>query len=99
MLLERNELKSEGGTPRRCQLLIDRVGELPDQRSQDIVRDGLAWARDNPETIHIHLDSRQARNGHMPNMVAFANLLDGLQGYPSVGRARFVASPMTGNPI
>lgn len=81
MLLERNESKAKAALPGICQLLIDRVGELPDQRSQDIVRDGLAWARDNPETIHIHLDSRQARNGHMPNMVAFANLLDGLEGY------------------
>jgi len=81
MLLERNEAKAKAALPGICQSLIDRVGELPDQRSQDIVRDGLSWARDNPETIHLHLDSRQARNGHMPNMVAFANLLDGLEGY------------------
>jgi hypothetical protein len=81
MLLERNEKRQQAALPEICQALIDRVDELPDQRSRDIVTETLSWARDNPETIHVHLDSRQARNGHMPNMVAFANLLDGLEGF------------------
>jgi hypothetical protein len=80
-LLEKNETKVKAALPGICQSLIDRVDELPDQRSRDIVREALIWARENPETIHLHLDSRQARNGHMPNMVAFANLLDGLEGF------------------
>jgi hypothetical protein len=81
MLLEMNEAKAKGALPSICQSIIERVDELPDQRSRDIVRDALIWAQEHPETIHIHLDSRQARNGHMPNMVAFANLLDGLEGF------------------
>jgi hypothetical protein len=32
----------------------------------NIIVDSLAWARDHPETIHLHLDTRQARHGHMP---------------------------------
>jgi hypothetical protein len=42
---------------------------------------GLEWARDHPDAIHMHLDSKQARKGHMPNLVAFANLLEGLEGF------------------
>ncbi len=78
-LLEKNEVKVQAALPEICQSLTDRVGELPDQRSRQIVSDALAWARDHPETLHLHLDTRQARNGHMPNMVAFANLLEGLE--------------------
>jgi Protein of unknown function (DUF3800) len=81
MLLDRSDARQKAALPGICQALIDRVGELPDQRSRDIVSDTLTWARDNPETIHIHLDSRQARHGHMPNMVAFTNLLEGLEGF------------------
>jgi hypothetical protein len=81
MLLDRNDARQRNALPGICQALMERTGELPDQRSRDIVTETLTWARDNPETIHVHLDSRQARNGHMPNMVAFANLLDGLEGF------------------
>lgn len=81
MLLDRNDARQRAALPGICQALMDRVGELPDQRSRDIVAETLTWARDNPETVHVHLDSRQAKNGHMPNMVAFANLLDGLEGF------------------
>ncbi|MBR0899106.1 DUF3800 domain-containing protein [Bradyrhizobium tropiciagri] len=81
MLLDRSDARQKQAIPVICQALIDRVDDLPDQRSRDIVAETLSWARDNPETIHVHLDSRQARNGHMPNMVAFANLLDGLEGF------------------
>jgi hypothetical protein len=79
MLLEKSEAKVRKAIAVICQLMIDRVGELPDERSRQIVADGLKWARDHPETIHVHLDTRQARNGHMPNLVAFSNLLEGLE--------------------
>jgi hypothetical protein len=78
-LLEKNETKVKAAIPEICQSLIDRVDTLPDQKSRDIIVDSLAWARDHTETIHLHLDTRQARHGHMPNLVAFSNLLDGLE--------------------
>jgi len=81
MLLDRNDAKVKAEIPEICQSLIDCVDELPDQRSRDVVREALAWAKVHPETIHTHLASREARNGHMPNMVAFGNLLEGLEGY------------------
>lgn len=96
MLLDRNDARAKAALPGICQELIGRVGELPDQRSRDVVSETLAWARDNPDTIHIHLDSRQARNGHMPNMVAFANLLDGLEGFSKRWDRRVRRIRMTG---
>ena len=98
MLLERNDARQKAALLGICQSLIDRVGGLPDQRSRDIVTETLTWARDNPDTIHVHLYSRQARNGHMPNMVAFANLLDGLERPESDGSVTFDASRMIVSP-
>jgi hypothetical protein len=79
MLLENNEAKAKAALPGICQSILNAVGSLPDQRSREIVTSALEWARDRPDTIHLHIDSRQARKGHMPNMVAFANLLEGLE--------------------
>jgi hypothetical protein len=80
-LLERNETKAKAALPEICQALLERIDILPDQRSREVVTAALEWAREHPEAIHIHLDSNQARKGHMPNLVAFANLLEGLEGF------------------
>jgi hypothetical protein len=80
-LLEPDEAKVKAALPGICMDLLDRVHILPDQRSREVVTSGLEWARDHPEAIHMHLDSNQARKGHMPNLVAFANLLEGLEGF------------------
>jgi hypothetical protein len=62
-----------------CEELLSRVAILPDARSRQIVLDAVTWARDNPEAIYLNSSSKLARYGHLPNMVAFANLLDGLE--------------------
>jgi hypothetical protein len=80
-LLEKNETKAKAGLPGICQSLLDRIDILPDQRSREVITAGLEWARDHPDAIHMHLDTNQARKGHMPNLVAFANLLEGLEGF------------------
>jgi hypothetical protein len=54
---------------------------LKDKRSREIVTDTLSWSRDHPQALDIFISGRQAKNGHMPNMVAFGNLLDGLEGF------------------
>lgn len=58
--------------------LLKRVGRLPDARSRQIVSEGLSWVLKNPETIYFHSNSKSLRNGHMPNMVAFPTLLQGI---------------------
>ena len=79
MLLERSKIRAHGLIPGICEALIARVSKVHDQRSQQIITDALTWCRDHPEALDFHSASRQAKNGHMPNMVAFTNLLDGLE--------------------
>ncbi len=39
----------------------------------------MEWLKAHPEALDFYQTGRQARNGHMPNLVAFTNLLDGLE--------------------
>ena len=81
MLMARNEKQARAKIPSICDAVLDRVPLLPDERSQEVVTETIAWSRDHPEALDIFISGRQAKNGHMPNMVAFANLLDGLEGF------------------
>jgi hypothetical protein len=54
---------------------------LKDLSARKILDEGLAWAEKHPECIQVHVDRQTARKGHFPNMVAFANLLQGLDEY------------------
>ncbi|MBI1211805.1 MAG: hypothetical protein GC190_10115 [Alphaproteobacteria bacterium] len=62
-----------------CMRLLSNLDRLPGEGWREIFRRGLEWARDHPESIQIHMDRRSARQGHFPNLVAFANLLEGLE--------------------
>lgn len=79
MLMSENENKARAKIPEICNLILDRVPLLADQRSREIVTQTISWSRDHPKGLDIFIAGRQAKNGHMPNMVAFANLLDGLE--------------------
>lgn len=79
MLLARNEKRAREKIPGICEDLLARVSILPDRRSREVVSETLAWSRDHPEALDIFIAGRQAKNGHMPNMVAFVNLLSGLE--------------------
>lgn len=78
-LMEGNEQKCRALLVRFSEKLLPRIESLPDQRSQDLVHDALDWVIANPEALQIHTKTKHARLTHMPNMVAFANLLGGLQ--------------------
>jgi hypothetical protein len=62
-----------------CKELLLRVPALPDRRSIDLISEALQWAIENPEAIYFHTASKIARKGHLPNLVAFVNLLDGIE--------------------
>ena len=80
MLLARNENRARERIPGICEDLLARVPILlPDKRSREIVSETLAWSRDHPKALDIFSAGREAKNGHMPNMVAFADLLNGLE--------------------
>jgi hypothetical protein len=80
-ILEPSQEKALGMLPKVCERLLENINGLPDARSREVLSQGLEWARDHPESIHIHTDRKSARHGHFPNMVAFTNLLDGLENH------------------
>lgn len=80
MLMAKTELQAREKIPGICDAILKRVPLLTDQRSRDVVTETLMWSRGHPEALDIFIAGRQAKNGHMPNMVAFVSLLDGLEG-------------------
>src|SRR5208337_3716500 len=78
-ILEPNEKKAYELLPKVCARLHGNLLEIPDEKSREIVKEGLEWAWQHPEAIQIHTDRKLSRQGHFPNLVAFTNLLDGLE--------------------
>jgi hypothetical protein len=87
-ILEPNEKKAYELLPSVCARLHGNLLEIPDARSREILGEGLEWARRYPESIQIHTDRKLSRQGHFPNLVAFSNLLDGLDKYAKERKKR-----------
>lgn len=62
-----------------AKLILARTSELPDERSQEIVRGAMQWALANPHSFSTHLGNKLDRHTHTPNVVAFVNLMDGIE--------------------
>lgn len=62
-----------------CLALAARLGMIPDERSREVLGQGLAWAAANPEALEFVHSGRMGRKGHLPNMVGFGNLLAGIE--------------------
>jgi hypothetical protein len=62
-----------------CKAILARAENLPDVRSRELVAQAFTWAIENYEHITVHTETKLARYGHMPNLVAFMNLLDGME--------------------
>lgn len=78
-LMNRNQSQAYHSFLEFCGKLLPRVQALPDERSRQIVSEAVDWARENPEAIYLHSSGKLARYGHLPNMVAFTNLLEGVE--------------------
>lgn len=89
-MLERREEEANGQFVKMCEILLERVTILPDQRSQDLISDAVQWAKDNPQVVYSHPIGKIARYGHLPNMVAFPSLLDGIESWSGYWRAPVV---------
>jgi hypothetical protein len=87
-ILEPNEQKARALLPTICARLHGNLLGIPDGRSREILGEGLEWARTHPESIQIHTDRKLSRQGHFPNLVAFTNLLDGLERYSKERKKR-----------
>jgi hypothetical protein len=79
IILEPNEKKSLAMIPGVCAALRKNLESLKDARARQVLDEALAFAEKNPDCVHVHVDRRNARKGHFPNMVAFSNLLTGLE--------------------
>jgi hypothetical protein len=62
-----------------CRTLLGRVGHLPDAGSREVVSEAVQWAIDNTDQLTLHADNKEARYGHLPNMVGFRSLIDGIE--------------------
>jgi hypothetical protein len=84
-LLHKNSRRSSELFVEACKAILARVENLPDARSRELVGQAFAWAIENYENITVHTDTMLARYGHMPNMVAFMNLLEGMERQSKAG--------------
>jgi hypothetical protein len=80
-ILEPNEDEAYAMLPVICARLHGNLLDLPDEKSREVLGEGLEWARLHPESIQIHTDRKLTRQANLPNLVAFANLLDGLDSF------------------
>jgi hypothetical protein len=87
-LLLPNEAEARQLLPKICEAILARITELPDERSQEILGEGLRWVITHPEAIQITTTRKIATQGHFPNLVAFTNLLNGLETFSKLRRKR-----------
>ena len=78
-LMQKNSRRASEQFVEACRAILERVDHLPDERSREIVAEAFAWAIEHFDKITVHSTSRLALYGHMPNTVAFTNLLDGIE--------------------
>lgn len=80
-LMERNEKKCRDLLQEFCSEVLPNVERIPDSRSREIIGGAIGWIIDHPEAPLLHTKGKNAAQGHMPNMVAFSNLMDGIDRY------------------
>ena len=78
-ILESNELIAYKKFQESLILLKENIEFLPDKRSREIITNAVDWALKNPESIYLHINSKAARNGHLPNIAVFPILLGGIE--------------------
>jgi hypothetical protein len=80
-LLEQKKDRARAGLVNVCDALLTNIDFVPDEGSRAVLGQGLSWARNHPEAFQLHVDRKLARQGHFPNLVAFTNLLHGLEAF------------------
>ncbi|MCK1640179.1 DUF3800 domain-containing protein [Bradyrhizobium sp. 157] len=78
-LLMARENDARNALPPICEALKSRLETLPDQKSREVLGGGLDWIIKHPECVQFATEQQIAKKGHFPNLVAFSNLLQGLQ--------------------
>jgi hypothetical protein len=61
-----------------CKNILQRVGELPDARSRQLIGDALNWASQNPDAIEYNVDQQGDRKQISPNIIGFQLVMHGI---------------------
>ena len=61
-----------------CQNLAQRVGQLPDARSRQLIGDALTWASQNPDAIGYNVDQQGDKKQISPNIIGFQLVMHGI---------------------
>jgi hypothetical protein len=78
-MMETRPERARAGMIQFCEEVLELVPTVTDVGLQERIGPTINWARDNPEAIYFHSDGKVARQGHLPNLVGFGNLMDGIE--------------------
>ncbi|MBB3358817.1 MULTISPECIES: DUF3800 domain-containing protein [unclassified Novosphingobium] len=78
-MMETNPDRARGGMIQFCDDVLALLPGIQDKGFVERIGPAIEWARENPEAIYFHSDGRIARQGHLPNLVGFGNLMDGVE--------------------
>lgn len=80
LILNEDKLRSE--ITEVCKDIKDNILKSKlDKRSKEVLSEGVDWIIKHPEALQVVNERKITKKGHMPNMVAFTNLLAGLQNF------------------
>ena len=63
-----------------CRILIDRLDQLPDVRSRQLLGDALSWVVSNPAAIGYNVPDKKAILQITPNIIGFQTVMHGIAG-------------------
>jgi hypothetical protein len=61
-----------------CQRIAQRVDQLPDARSRQLISEGLMWAAQNPDAIGYNVDHEDDIKQISPNIIGFQFVMHGI---------------------
>jgi hypothetical protein len=76
--IEINNVKAEATLIEVCRTIRDRVKNLPDPRSQQLIYDTLEWAEKNPGKIHYNVRCKKDVAEITPNVIGFQSVMYGI---------------------
>ena len=76
--IELNDERAESGLVEVCKIIKSRVGELPDERSRNLIYDTLNWAENNPSAIYYNAKRKKDMLSITPNLIGFQSVMHGI---------------------
>jgi len=76
--IEVNDDKANAMLIEVCDCLLERVNQLPDARSRELMTDTLTWARENPGELSYNVGNRKSILQISPNVIGFQFVMMGI---------------------